>query len=179
MTITLMKHKLSRFWRYYILGRYHCHNCPYSWEKRGYEDADAGCYIFGELRDSCRLLPPFRFLIGWPMRKKYRYLMNHEYDDYEEFISERDDQEFHVHSSLAKYLKKHGYIVLKAWNIDLPEEVTPLIVPPEDLDQMYTLADDMRDIFTPPFEPLKTRWKNLIKATWKRFMMIFKPYFDK
>lgn len=32
--------KLSRFWRYYILGRYHCHNCPYSWEKRGYEDAD-------------------------------------------------------------------------------------------------------------------------------------------
>lgn len=35
------------------------------------------------------------------------------------------------------------------------------------------------DIFNQPIEPLKTRWKNLIKATWKRFVMIFKPYFCK
>lgn len=44
---------------------------------------------------------------------------------------------------------------------------------------MYTLADDMRDIFQQPIEPLKTRWKNLIKSTCKRFVIIFKPYFDK
>ena len=77
------------------------------------------------------------------------------------------------------YLENRGYIVLKARKIDLPDEVSPLIVPPQDFDQMYTLTDDMRDIFTPPIEPLKTRWKNLIKSTWKRFVMIFKPYFCK
>lgn len=174
-----MKNKLSRFWRYYIKGDYHCDNCPYCLEECGYEDPDAGCYIFGELRDSCRLLPPFRFLIGWPRRKKCRYLMNHEYDDYEEFIDKRTEDEFNVHAALSKYLKKHGYIVLKACNIDMPEEITPLIVPPQDFDQMYTLADDMRDIFRQPIEPLKTRWKNLIKSTWERFVLIFKPYFDK
>ena len=80
-----------------------------------------------------------------------------EYDDYVEFIDKRTEDEFNVHAALAKYLKKHGYIVLKAWNIDLPEEVTPLIVPPQDFDQLYTLADDMRDIFRQPIEPLKTR----------------------
>lgn len=42
-----------------------------------------------------------------------------------------------------------------------------------------TAKDNMRDIFQQPIEPLKTRWKNLIKSTCKRFVMIFKPYFDK
>ena len=174
-----MKHKISRFWRYYIKGDYHCDNCAYRWEECGYEDSDAGCYIYGELRNSCRLLPPFRFLIGWPRRKKCRYLMNHEYDGFADFQAERDEQEFYVHVALMHYLENRGYIVLKARKNDLPDEVSPLIVPPQDFEQMWTLNDDMRDIFKQPIEPLKTRWKNLIKSTWKRFVMIFKPYFDK
>ena len=95
---------------------------------------------------------PYRYcpMCGLKMDEK-------EYDDYVEFIDKRTEDEFNVHAALAKYLKKHGYIVLKAWNIDLPEEVTPLIVPPQDFDQLYTLADDMRDIFRQPIEPLKTR----------------------
>lgn len=42
--------------RWYICGEYHCDHCPYSWEERGEEDADAGCYLFGELRETCRLI---------------------------------------------------------------------------------------------------------------------------
>lgn len=174
-----MKNKLSRFWRWYILGRYHCDNCPYSWEECGYEDADAGCYIYGELRDSCRLLPPFRFLIGWPRRKKCSYLRDHEYDDYAEFIDKRTEDEFNVHAALAKYLKKHGYLILHAINIDLPVELDKYIVKPESLEQIYEITGNMHDIFTPQIEPLKTRWKKVIRDTWKRFTMIFKPYFCK
>lgn len=174
-----MKNKLSRFWRWYILGRYHCDNCPYSWEERGYEDSDAGCYIYGDIRDTCRLLPPFRFLIGWPRRKKCCYLRDHEYDGYVEFTEKRTEDEFNVHAALAKYLKKRGYLILCARNIDLPVELDKYLVKPESLEQIYEIADDMRDIFTPPFEPLKTRWKNVIRDTWKRFTMIFKPYFCK
>ena len=40
--------------KWYICGEYHCDHCPYSWEERGMEDADAGCFLFGELRDTCR-----------------------------------------------------------------------------------------------------------------------------
>lgn len=47
---------LHEVYRYYIRGDYHCDVCPYSWEERGEEDADAGCYLFGELRDTCRLI---------------------------------------------------------------------------------------------------------------------------
>ena len=86
--------KFKRFWNYYIKGEYHCDTCPFCWEERGYEDADAGCYIKGELQDTCRLIPPFRFLIGWGRRRKVRYIRNHEYDDYPEFI-EKYDRELH------------------------------------------------------------------------------------
>lgn len=168
--------RLKRFVKYYIKGEYHCDTCPFSWEECGYEDADAGCYIYGDIRDSCRLLPPFRFLIGWPRRRKYNYLRNHEYDDYDDFLN-REVQQVNTELALRKYLENRGYIVLQCRNIDIPKEMTQYIVPPQCLEQTYKLADDMCSIFTPPFEPLKMRWKNLIKATWKRFVMIFKPYF--
>lgn len=171
--------RCKRFWKYYIKGEYHCDNCPYSWEECGYEDSDAGCYIYGELRDSCRLLPPFRFLIGWPRRRKCCYLRDHKYDGFADFQRERDAQEANVRKALMQYLEKRGYIVLQARAIDLPEEATQYIVPSQFLEQIYILSDDMRDIFTPPFEPPKTRWKKIIRDTWKRFTMIFKPYFCK
>lgn len=43
--------------RWYIFGDYHCDKCLYSWEERGQEDADAGCFLFGDLRDDCRHIP--------------------------------------------------------------------------------------------------------------------------
>lgn len=45
---------INNLFNWYVKGYYHCDKCPYSWEERGFEDADAGCYLFGELRDTCR-----------------------------------------------------------------------------------------------------------------------------
>lgn len=48
---------IKNLFDWYVKGDYHCDTCPYSWEERGFEDADAGCYLFGELRDTCRHIP--------------------------------------------------------------------------------------------------------------------------
>lgn len=53
---------------WYIKGEYHCDNCPFCWGgeyRPGCDDYDdVGCYIFNDLKDSCRLLPPLRFILG-------------------------------------------------------------------------------------------------------------------
>ena len=168
-----MCNKLKRFWNYYVKGNYHCDTCPYCWEERGYEDADAGCYIYGDLRDSCRLLPPFRFLIGWGRRKKAQYLMNHEYDGYVEFIEEREKQESYVEKAMKEWLDHNGYVIALNTNDDTRLDV-------DKFSDIYCLSDSMRDIFSPvKYEPLKKRWGKLLKDTWQRFLMIFKPYFCK
>ena len=58
--------RIKTLWKWYVLGYYHCDKCPFCWEERGYEDCDCGCYIRGDIRDTCRLIEPFRTLIGWP-----------------------------------------------------------------------------------------------------------------
>ena len=83
---------IKKFIDRYILGEYHCDTCPYGWEDWYYEgDCDCGCYIFGDIRDSCRLIPPLRALIGWPRRKKSRYYASHQYDGFADFC-EKDMQ---------------------------------------------------------------------------------------
>jgi len=171
--------KCKRFWKYYIKGEYHCDTCPFSWEERGMEDADAGCYIRGELWDTCRLLPPLRFLVGWGRRKKTLYYKYHEYDGFAEFVEELDRQDREVEKALYNYLNIYGYGIVHAsqgkavFQNDDHETL-------KEYSGIYRLASDLRDVFAPvKYEPLKSRWKELIKETWNRFLMIFKPYFCK
>ena len=78
---------------YYIKGEYHCDKCPFCWgggympECDDYDDA--GCYIFGDLRDTCRLIPPIRFILGWGRRKRTEYFRAHKYDDFSEWYAEK------------------------------------------------------------------------------------------
>lgn len=148
--------KCKNFFRHYIKGEYHCDTCPFCWEERGIEDADAGCYIFGDLRDTCRLLPPFRFLIGWPKRKRAIYYADHEYDDFGDWYEEKLRKEDKLKELLEKYFPDDKVKSAMGWGI----------------------ASQAEDIFIPvKWEPLKTRWKKLIKDTWEAFLMCFKPYF--
>lgn len=163
--------RCKRFWKYYIKGEYHCDTCPFSWEERGLEDADAGCYIKGEIQDTCRLLPPFRFLLGWGRRKKALYYLNHQYDDMDEWYCEQCRKDQAVMEILEPYL---GDLA----TIQNPEFMKPGEKSPSPL--IYDIRHKLEDALIPvKYVPLKIRWKELIKDTWNRFLMIFKPYFCK
>ena len=84
---------LWKVWHWYIKGEYHCDQCPYSWEERGLEDADAGCWLFedGELRDTCRYV---RNPISKAIVNKKRNMYDSQYDGWEEYgrqMSEAQD----------------------------------------------------------------------------------------
>ncbi|MBQ6053006.1 MAG: hypothetical protein IJL30_06975 [Clostridia bacterium] len=163
--------RCERFWKYYIKGEYHCDTCPFGWEERGLEDADAGCYIKGEIQDTCRLLPPFRFLIGWGRRKKALYYLNHQYDDMDEWYCEQYRKDQAVMEILEPYL---GDLA----TIQNPEFMKPGEKSPSPL--IYDIRHKLEDALIPvKYVPLKIRWKELTKDTWNRFLMIFKPYFCK
>ena len=74
---------------WYVYGHYHCDKCPMCWAEWSYEgDGDCGCYIYGDLRDSCRLLPPFRWLRGWHRKKRALYWEAHQYDGMAEWYQQ-------------------------------------------------------------------------------------------
>ena len=152
--------RLKCFVKYYIKGDYHCDTCPFFWEERGLEDADAGCYIKGEIQDTCRLLPPLRFLIGWGRKKKALYYCWHEYDGFEKWLEDEERKDKAVMDILNTYLGDSG------------EKSPSYLIS----DIRYKLEDALIPV---KYVPLKIRWKELIKDTWNRFLMIFKPYFCK
>lgn len=147
--------RLQIFYKWYIKGEYHCEYCPFSWEERGLEDADAGCYFFNDLRDTCRLLPPIRFLVGWARRKRAIYYQNHEYDDFGDWYDKERQKEEAMKTLLVKYF---------------PDDKARIAV-------AKGISYEAEDIFVPvKYKPLRTRWKELVKDTWDAFLMIFIPY---
>lgn len=97
--------KLKTIWKWYICGYYHCDKCKYSWEERSYEgDADAGCYIRGDIYDICRLIPPFKNIVGWFAKRKYEYWEGHRYDGVSEWYEDEERKE----RVIEKVLKECG-----------------------------------------------------------------------
>lgn len=85
-----MPEHLKNFIDWYIKGYYHCDHCPYSWEERGLEDGDAGCYIKGEICDTCRLIQPFKGIIGRMRKNRYEYWESKRYEGYGEWYEEEE-----------------------------------------------------------------------------------------
>lgn len=179
----------NTFWNYYIKGEYHCDTCPFCFGGDflpGCDDyEDAGCYIRKELHDSCRLIPPIRFLIGWLPRKRCRYYEAHKYDDAGDWYEEQYEQEQQLEKALETYLKRIGADILP---IDI--EGNPIKNPKGEyikFNKEWSKYPDLgdfyfkcKDVLAPyKYESLRTKWKNLIKETWQKFIMLFKPYFCK
>lgn len=174
--------KKSKAIDWYIKGEYHCDKCPFCWGGEylpGCDDYDdAGCYIFGDLRDTCRLIPPLRFLLGWGKRKKAEYYEAHQYDDYPEWVEERNERARLFKSLLEKDILDKYAVLHKDRDGNIFGE-------PIDA-KRFCKFDDVdcflchcEDLLSPPYVPLKERWAQLIKDTWHKFVMIFKPYFCK
>lgn len=165
---------LKERWRWYILGRYHCDRCPYAWEERYYEgDCDCGCVIRGDIRDTCRLIPPFRGIIGWFKRNAAAYSAEHEYDGLEDWIDKDVAGEKAIKEAVRKglgtrqicYQDTGGY-----WK-PVGDFYTDSIC--------HTIRDEYDKVAHPiVHQPLMQRWKELLKDTWERspFFNIV-PYF--
>lgn len=174
------KSAFYRFWHWYIKGEYHCDKCPYGWEEKTsyeYDEWDAGCYIKGDIRDTCRLLPPFRWVVGYLRKRKYEYLRSHEYDDYEEWQDRQNAREEKMCELLNKFLKnlelcaKDGegnyYQINKEIHID---------------QENYRIRYEYEDFIAEQeakASPYQNPWKKAILWTWHKFIDFFKPYFCK
>lgn len=81
----------SNIVRWYLFGEYHCDHCEMCWSDWSdyLGDGDCGCYIFGDLRDTCRMPKPLRFLRGYVRKKKAEYGEAHCYDDMGEYYEQQ------------------------------------------------------------------------------------------
>lgn len=177
-----MKKKKSKAIDWYIKGEYHCDKCPFGWDDYSeyLGDGDCGCYIFGDLRETCRLIPPIRFILGWGKRKKMQYLEAHRYDDCGEWAEEEYKRREAFYGAIKERIFDHYAVYFK----DCDGKVYGDPIDAErfcNLDSSDHLLLDCEHIFSPPkeFVPLRKRWANLIKDTWRGFIGIFKPYFCK
>lgn len=179
----MKRKKKSEAIKWYIKGEYHCDKCPFCWGGEylpGCDDYDdAGCYIFGDLRDTCRLIPPIRFILGWSKRKKAEYFQAHEYDDYEEWYADKEKKE-------TAFIQAFNDRIFSDFVLFWKKKDGNACGNPIDAERfcefghMMRLLNDCEDIFSPPsYVPLKERWAQLIKDTWRKFIMIFKPYICK
>ena len=168
---------------WYIKGEYHCDKCQFCWGGEylpGCDDYDdAGCYIFGDLRDTCRLIPPIRFILGLGKRKRAEYFQAHEYDDFPEWQEKCDAKKRQFNACFKVHILNQYAVFYKdrdgntfGDSIDADRFC--------EFDEVNRFCWDCEDLFSPPFYvPLKERWVQLIKDTWQKFIMVFKPYFCK
>lgn len=172
-----IKKRMIRAWNWYVRGDYHCDKCPYCWcETCGYEDdADAGCYIKGELCDSCRLLPPFRFLLGWGKKKRYQYAETHEWDGLVDFYTENQKNCSTMYEVLQKHLEDYEfcYVAMDGEyrkNVDLEDIL---------IERCAIICEDYESAAHPvTHQRLSAKWKELFKETFERLKRKFEPYFQ-
>lgn len=170
-----MKKRLNRLWewiktrwKWYVLGYYHCDQCPYSWSEYSYEgDGDCGCYIKGELWDTCRLIEPIRSLLGWPKKRYVEYWESHQYDGYDVFYDEIIQRDLAFEESLEIFLKNK-----EVYGRDHEGKLIPICK--KELQRTFPIAFDEAlthyEEKVHPFQArqkLSTRWKDLLLDTWK------------
>lgn len=175
-----MKKRLNRLWewiktrwKWYVLGYYHCDQCPYSWSEYSYEgDGDCGCYIKGELWDTCRLLPPFRFLIGWPRKRQFEYHEAHAWDGIGDWYEENAEREEHYAKSVLILLKEMELYQRDCEGKMIPVCKADLVGLLEygcgQIGEAYRYYED--HAHPVKVVPLKERWKETIKLTWKHLV---------
>ena len=170
-----IRKKLKLWWQWYIQGYYHCDKCPMCWSEWSYEgDNDCGCYLFGDIRDTCRLLPPFRQLIGWPKKRKAEYWEEHQYDGIEDVLETE-----YLQSELLERLLREAF---SFYEFAIPTEdgkLTPASESKERLIEM--LVPDIRfcyenEAHPVTYTPLKAEWKQVLRRTSKEFLDIFRPF---
>ncbi|MEG1894619.1 MAG: hypothetical protein RR162_00165 [Oscillospiraceae bacterium] len=171
--------RLSLFVDFYVKGKYHCDSCPYCWGggyNAGCDDYDdCGCYIKGDIYDTCRLLPPIRFMLGYFRKKKAEYHFNHEHDGCGDFFEREQEVENEFERLLKGFIGDYE-LCYKNGKGDLIPIDTAFHIKNE----AWRFRSEYDD-FAHPTEriSLKTQWRNIIKNTGKAITGKIKPYFCK
>lgn len=149
-----MKEEIKNFVAWYIKGNYHCDRCPYCWEERGLEDANAGCYIKGELCDTCRLFPPFKSVIGRLKKNRVNYWENRRYDGVEEWYSEQWEKKQKLRQILEAFLSRYD----ESGSTDVHDFVDS---------EMYDVMEELTKLAppTPMKLTIKQKWNELFRET--------------
>lgn len=167
----MIKEKVRRFYRWYILGYFHCDHCPYSWESRNYfdGDADAGCCIYGDIRDTCRLLPPFRWLLGKPRQMLQNKLRDHEYDDMPEWCEQQEREDKALRDAIQEAMVCYEFCCRDWENGSLIPACRQEVFDSLDVWEIRRKLDAVAHP-AKPVPTLKEEWKGLIRKTWQRFI---------
>lgn len=170
-----MNKKIQNWRDWYIKGYYHCDQCPYCWVDYGYDDADAGCYIYGDLRDTCRLLPPFRAVIGGIRKKKDCYYQNHQYDGMGEWYQKQEaNREKFAELMTDAFDRRRLEVTYQGSNQSIPLEEVP------DILEAWRIVDDYEEFAHPVIhKSVWEKWKDAFVSTGRWFANKFKPYFCK
>ena len=170
-----MNAKIQNWKDWYFEGKYHCDQCPYSWEDCGYDDADVGCYIYGDLQDTCRLLPPFRAIIGGIRKKKDCYYQNHQYDGIDEWYQKQKPKQKKFDELFVSALAKKGLEVsYKGLTQSIPLKEIPNIL------ETWRILDEYEEFAHPVIsKSVKEKWKDALMSTVRWFGNKIKPYFCK
>lgn len=171
--------KLRSFWRYYVKGEYHCDQCPYAWSDYSdyLGDGNCGCYVKGDIQDSCRLIPPIRFLLGWGKKRRYLYRESQICDDMFEYRIRTEKKQAQFDEAVRPHFEQY----LIVWkdengNIARRENGEPDTVNVDDVCD-YGFFLDCRSVFSVPEQSLKEQWASVLKNTWNRIADLFLPYF--
>ena len=162
--------KLWEIWHWYIKGEYHCDKCPYSWEERGEEDADAGCLLFkdGELRDTCRYIrnPVSRMIVNGKLNDRDRA-----YDCWSDYGKEHE---------IYEKIQRDLFVESKEECINFSEYVYPRYCNKYDV---QNLIEDIIELYKKYAHQHRTPWqklKNAFAEWWKDFTYKhFKRYLRK
>lgn len=169
--------KENNFISWYVYGNYHCDHCSMCWQEYSYEgDGDCGCYIYGDdLRDTCRLLPPIRWLIGWPRKCQADYHAAHEYDGIEEWYCEKALQDDTMTELLLDTL--HG---LELCIRDNEGKLNPIPCKQEFINERVAHICYEYESKVHPYvhRTIRDDWHSLKKRIWKHICEIPAPYIE-
>lgn len=80
-----------------------CAECPLSWEDRGYEDADAGCFVYGDLygdRLCCRLPGPVKRAMKKAISRRNDRELSKSYEGIDEWYTDSEKRDAMMKSAL-------------------------------------------------------------------------------
>ena len=148
---------------WYVYGHYHCDKCPFCWAEWSYEgDGDCGCYIYGDLRESCRLLPPFKWLRGWHRKKRALYWEAHQYDGMAEWYQQCQINEKAMVAALLDTFQTYDITY---------DGLEGKVTVPDKKEFFWERASSICAQYEEQAHPVEhpslgTRWKRLLKETW-------------
>lgn len=160
-------------WKWYVLGDYHCGHCPFRRVIWSYEDAcDYGCYIKVVPEGDCHLLPPFRFLIGWPKMRYSQYWEDRAFDGIDDWCKQNIKNEEAFSESIKILLNG-----TEIYRTDADGKIHPL-----NKDNYFDAFNGGRSQFHEALRhyeshahpvkkiPLRQQWKDLIRLSWKQLI---------